>query len=102
MQNKVLVLGSSVGYGLNPFYGIEANRNFVGLIFFKTPYQIFRYIPALLKRQTIQNDKVEQFKGKSIDLFLTHPLQPMVDGDMLEPTTHINIKLGPQINLLTI
>jgi diacylglycerol kinase family enzyme len=89
----------SVGYGMNPFYEIEVNRNFVGLIFFKSPYRIFRYVSKLLQRQPIKTDDVEQFKGESIDLFLTHPLQPMVDGDMLEPATQINVRLGPQVNL---
>ncbi|MEZ4845668.1 MAG: diacylglycerol kinase family protein [Bdellovibrionota bacterium] len=91
-----------VGYILNPHYDIQLNKSFAGLIFYRSPFRIFLHLSSLLKKRRIQSSDMEQFTSASINLLLRHPLQPMVDGDMLEPTTEINVNLGPQIDLLII
>lgn len=91
-----------VGYVFQPFYGIELDRTFSSVVFHKSPFRIFKYFLTLMNQKPLRNSDIEEFKSGSIDLFFTHPLQPMIDGDMLEPSTEISIKLGPRIDLLII
>lgn len=91
-----------VGYILNPFYGMKTNESFSGLVFYQSPFRIFRHLFSILKKEPFQSSDIEQFTSNSIDIFLSHPLQHMLDGDMLEPAKEIRVRLGPQINLLTL
>jgi len=89
-----------VGYILSPFYGMEVGRNFSGIIFHRSPYRIFQHVSAISQKKPFRSKNVRQFISTSMQIILNQPLQPMVDGDMLEPATEINIKLGPKIDLL--
>lgn len=100
--NTIACSSLPVGYILSPFYGVEVNQHFTGIVFYKSPFGLFKHLPSLLRQQHIETEDAERFKSDGIDLFLKQPLQPMVDGDMLEPTQKIEVKLGPQINLLTL
>jgi diacylglycerol kinase family enzyme len=91
-----------VGYILQPFHGIKLNQFFAGIIFSKSPFRIFRHLKSLILKRPMHTPDIESFYSSSVQFFLSHPLQPMVDGDMLDPTTEININLGPQINLLNL
>ncbi len=101
---KITTLSCStlpVGYILWPFYGIELNRCFAGLIFARSPFRLFFHLFDLMRKKRIVTQNVQQFTANTIELLFSDPLQPMIDGDMLEPTTKITVKLGPQINFIT-
>ncbi|MCC7460005.1 MAG: hypothetical protein IT286_01765 [Proteobacteria bacterium] len=89
-----------VGYILQPFTGIKLNQSFASIVFYKSPFRIFRHLRSIFRKKPIRSPDLETFNSGQIDLFFTHPLQPMVDGDMLEPSKEISVKLGPQIELL--
>ena len=89
-----------VGYGMKPFYGMKLNETFSTMIFFKSPYRIFLHLPSILREEMVSSDNMELFTATSLEIFLPHPLQPMVDGDMLQKTDRIHVELGPEIRLL--
>ncbi len=92
----------SVGYILSPFYNIELNKSFSGLIFNKSPFHVFSHFFSILGKKQINSTHMKNFSAKEIKIFLQQPLQHMIDGDMLEPAKEIHVSVGPQLMLLNL
>ena len=88
------------GYLLRPYLDIETNQKFSVLTFHRSPIALFRWIPAMLAKKKFSSRHIEQSNAQTIEIISPHPLQPMVDGDMLSKTSHIKIELGPEIKIL--
>jgi len=103
-KNFVFVGGGTMEdfvFGFKPFYRARSKADHFQLIGGAgSPFQVLSSLRKILFSKPPNRRFYEDDIAKEVDIYTDKPQHYMVDGDMQEETSHINLKIGPLLEII--